>query len=137
MGWAAVRGSIDGPAIALYAGGVFWTLGYDTIYAHQDKADDMLIGVKSTALRLGTQSRTWIAGFYALAVIFWSVAGILNHNSALYEVGMLAAALHFAWQVWYADLDNADRCMAVFRSNTTLGWIVFVSTLADSFFRFM
>ena len=76
MGWAAVTGAIGLPALLLYAGGIAWTLGYDTIYAHQDKEDDIRIGVKSTALKLGEKSRQWIAGFYAAAVFCWFLAGM-------------------------------------------------------------
>src|SRR5690349_2337918 len=67
VGWVAIRGQVELPAVLLYLGGVFWTLGYDTIYAHQDKADDQAAGIKSTALRLGKNTKPALIGFYTLA----------------------------------------------------------------------
>jgi 4-hydroxybenzoate polyprenyltransferase len=135
MGWAAVKGTLGWPAIMLYLGGVFWTLGYDTIYAHQDKADDSLIGVKSTALRLGAKSKEWIAGFYTLALSAWLMAGALNHSGIMYLVGITGVTAHFFYQVQSVKFDNAESCMKVFRSNTLLGWILFAAIIADKLFR--
>src|SRR5260221_634660 len=75
MGWAAATGSLALPAFLLYAGGIAWTLGYDTIYAHQDKEDDVLVGVKSSALALGPRTRPWLFLFYAAAAGLWGAAG--------------------------------------------------------------
>jgi 4-hydroxybenzoate polyprenyltransferase len=121
MGWAAVKGAIGLPALLLYAGGIGWTLGYDTIYAHQDKEDDLRIGVKSTALRLGAASRRWIAGFYAAAILCWGLAGALGHSGWPYFVGLL----------WFVKLDDPANCLRVFRSNTMLGWLMFAGLWAD------
>jgi len=132
LGWAAVRGEVDAPAIALYVGGIFWTLGYDTIYAHQDKDDDIKIGVKSTALRLGEKSKSWIAGFYTIALVAWMAAGYLNHNTATFFISCIAVAIHFAWQIVSVRFDDSANCMKIFRSNTILGWILFLAVLADS-----
>jgi 4-hydroxybenzoate polyprenyltransferase len=131
MGWAAVKGTLGWPALALYAGGIFWTLGYDTVYAHQDTADDITVGVKSTALRLGAKSRQWITGFYALAVLFWVTAGALNHDGIIYLLGMFAVGMHCIWQMRNVDFSNAASCMRIFRSNVTLGWIMFMVIVAD------
>ncbi len=130
LGWAAVRGELDWPAFLLYAAGLFWTLGYDTIYAHQDKEDDALIGVRSTALRLGADTKPWLAGFYAVAAALIVVAGHAAGLSAWFLVAIVAVAAHFAWQVWTVDLDDPRSCLARFRSNRDLGLILLAGILA-------
>lgn len=126
MGWTALRGHMEWPAVLLYAGGVFWTLGYDTLYAHQDKADDVQAGVKSSALRLGEQTRPMVALFYALALCFWSGAVAWEHGPLLI-LTFIPAALHALWQVQRVELNNPASCMATFRSNTVLGWLVLLA----------
>ncbi len=124
MGWAAVRDEVAWPAILLYAAGFFWTLSYDTIYAHQDKTDDMLIGVKSTALRLGKDTKAWLIGFdlamLVLLVASFAMAGIAWPA----YLGILAIAFHLRWQANDVDLDNAQDCRAKFHSNRWVGWIL-------------
>jgi len=129
MGWVAERGTLDWPAAALYVAGIFWTLGYDTIYAHQDKEDDARIGVKSTALRLGAASKVWIWVFYAMSVNALLVAGMLARAHPAVLVGVGAAAFHMAWQVqtWRPD-DPAD-CLAKFKSNRWVGLLVLLGLL--------
>jgi 4-hydroxybenzoate polyprenyltransferase len=134
MGWVAVRGNLGWPAVALYVGGIFWTLGYDTIYAHQDKDDDSKIGVKSTALRLGAQSKYWIAGFYAAAFFAWALAGILAYSSIFYFIGLFCVTLHFAWQIKQVNLGDSLSCMRIFRSNMALGWLLFGGMIAANFY---
>lgn len=131
MGWAAVKGEIGLPALLLYAGGVFWTLGYDTIYAHQDKADDIHAGVKSTALRLGADTKRAVVVFYALATVFWVIAGMLVHGIAFMQAGIILA-IHFDWQVRGVNLDDPADCMRTFRSNIVLGWIMLGCLLLSS-----
>ncbi len=112
------------PVLLLYAGGIAWTLGYDTIYAHQDKEDDARIGVKSTARRLGDRSRGWISGFYAVAILAWGAALV---SAGLHPVGLLvlaAAAGLFAHQVRTVAFDDPASCGAAFRANTRIGWLV-------------
>lgn len=130
MGWAAVQGHIEWPAIALYIGCVFWTLGYDTIYAHQDKEDDSRIGVKSTALRLGTKTKSVVALFYALAVAFWVAANAANLNPVAFSL-LAITALQLSWQIVSVNLDDPVSCRRVFISNGNLGWLVFASFLAQ------
>lgn len=132
LGWAAVTGGVGLPALMLYLGGIGWTLGYDTIYAHQDKEDDIKIGVKSTALLLSKRSKIWIAGFYAVAVLFWILAGCLHHVGIPYYIGIAGVAIHCVWQVRSVKLDNAQSCLGVFTSNTMLGWIFFAALWADN-----
>lgn len=126
MGWAAVRGTVEWPAVALYIGGVFWTLGYDTIYAHQDKADDARAGVKSTALRLGRRSRPAIAAFYAAALGFWLLVG---GASGAYYLGLFAVSLHFFWQIRTVDFADPLSCRRIFRSNAALGALMLAGIL--------
>lgn len=124
LGWIAVRGVIEMPALLLYAGGVFWTLGYDTIYAHQDKADDARIGIKSTALTLGKNTRLAVLVFYGMAVSCWMFSGYMVGSSLLFYGLMLTAWLHLAWQANTVDLDNPESCRKVFMSNSMFGWLV-------------
>lgn len=133
MGWAALEGSLGLPAIILYVGGVFWTLGYDTIYAHQDKEDDALIGIGSTALTLGRATKPMLALFYSLFFIALLVAGTLENFSNIFYVSIAFAGLHLAWQVWRVDIDDPDICLKIFRSNTAFGWIVLASLFLGYF----
>ncbi len=124
VGWSAVRGDLGWPPLLLYVAGVFWTLGYDTIYAHQDRRDDAQIGVKSLALRLGDSSPPWIAGFYALALLLLATAG---HAAALgnaFYPALLAAALHARWQVEGWSMNDPADCLRRFRSNRDFGLLV-------------
>jgi 4-hydroxybenzoate polyprenyltransferase len=124
MGWAAVRDEVAWPAILLYIAGFFWTLSYDTIYAHQDKDDDMLIGVKSTALRLGKDTKAWLLGFDAAMLVLLVAAGAEAGLSWIYYIGVLGVSLHLKWQLADVDLDNPKDCLAKFRSNRFIGWIL-------------
>ena len=129
VGWAAVRGTIETPAILLYAAGILWTLGYDTIYAHQDKADDREIGVKSTALLFGAQTKPWLAGFYAGTIALLAASGMSVGAAWPYYVAIAAAALHFVWQVATIDLDDPGDCLAKFKSNRDAGLAVVLACL--------
>jgi 4-hydroxybenzoate polyprenyltransferase len=108
---------------------MFWTLGYDTIYGHQDKEDDALVGIKSTALKLGNKSKIWIAGFYALTILCLIVSGFLVDQSMIYYTVLLAIIGHFTWQVWTVNLDIPISCLRKFRSNTLLGAIIFLAII--------
>ena len=131
VGWAAVTGSLALPAVALYAGSVLWTIGYDTIYAHQDKEDDLLVGVKSTALRFGPATRRWVAGFYAGAVALWGVAGALAGAGPLFLLALALAAVQLAWQVRSLDIDDPGNCLVRFKSNRIVGWLLLGGLAAD------
>ena len=124
MGWAAVTGAVAPAAVALYLGGIAWTLGYDTIYAHQDKEDDALIGVKSTALRLGAQTRVWLVGFYAMALAGIAGAAWLAGLAWPSFAVLALAGGHLVWQVVTVDLDEPAACLAVFKSNRLFGALV-------------
>lgn len=130
MGWAAVRGTVEWPAIALYVGCIFWTLGYDTIYAHQDKKDDARIGVKSTALRLGKSTQKAVGLFYMLAMAGWIAAAWLVEAGPLFFAIMAGVMLQLGWQLCHVDLDDPTSCRRIFVSNTKLGWLVFAAFIS-------
>jgi 4-hydroxybenzoate polyprenyltransferase len=124
LGWTAVTGALGWPSLLLYVGGVFWTLGYDTIYAHQDKEDDLRIGVKSSALALGANTRPWLFLFYTGAVGLWAVAGWRAGIGAPFWLGLGLAAGQLAWQAARVDIDDPADCLSKFRSNRYVGWLV-------------
>ncbi len=130
LGWAAVQGNLAPPAFALYGAGVFWTLGYDTIYAHQDKEDDILIGVKSTALKLGAATRPWLVFFYAAALALIASSGWLAGLAWPFYALLALVAFHMAWQVRAVRIDDPGDCLAKFKSNSHLGWIVLATIIA-------
>src|SRR5204863_1866638 len=99
VGWPAVTGRIAPAALLLYAGSIFWVIGYDTIYALQDREDDALVGVRSSALRLGARVRGGVAGFYAAALACWTLAFWMLRPDPLVLLALAPAALHLAWQV--------------------------------------
>jgi len=124
LGWTAATGAIGRPSILLYLGGVFWTLGYDTIYAHQDKEDDVRIGVKSSALALGDKTRPWLFIFYGAALTLWGGAGQAVGLGLLFWTGLALTGLQFIWQAWCVDIDDPADCLARFRSNRMVGWLL-------------
>ena len=131
LGYAAAAGGLGWPPLLLYVGGIAWTLGYDTVYAHQDKEDDARIGIKSSARRLGDASKPWLVGFYMTAIIFWAAAGRLAGFGWLYDLALALAAAHCLWQVRTVALDRPDSCLRVFRANTGVGWIVLAGLIVD------
>ncbi len=135
LGWAAVHGRLDPAPVVLYLGGIFWTLAYDTIYAHQDKEDDALVGLKSTALRLGALTPRWLALFFAAALVLIALAGWLAGAGPLYQVGVATATVHALWQLARLDIDDPARCLQLFRSNRDFGLLIFAAALADSAIR--
>jgi 4-hydroxybenzoate polyprenyltransferase len=130
MGWAAVTGSLGAAPVLLYAAGILWTLGYDTIYAHQDKDDDSMIGVKSTALRLGAATPRWLVGFYAGTLALVAAAGWAAGLSWPFYALLALAGLQLAWQVFAGNIDDAADCLAKFKSNRLFGWIVLAAIFA-------
>ncbi|MGB8602056.1 MAG: 4-hydroxybenzoate octaprenyltransferase [Rhizomicrobium sp.] len=127
LGFAAVTEQIDAAALYLYAGLFFWTLGYDTIYAHQDKEYDALIGVRSTARRLGAASPQWILGFYACAFTLILAAGFTEHIGWPFIGVMLAAGGHLLWQQRRLDIDNPALCLKLFRTNRDTGALIAIA----------
>ena len=129
IGWAAVMDTVQLPAVLLYTGGLFWTLGYDTIYAHQDIEDDMRVGIKSTALRLGTKSRIWVARFYAVAFLIFLSALIMAGAGWISIMMMVAAGGHLIWQVRTWDASDPASSLRIFKSNRDFGLIVLAATI--------
>lgn len=130
VGWAAVKGAVELPALALYGGCIFWTLGYDTIYAHQDKLDDAKIGIKSTALRLGKNTKRAVGVFYLCAVLGWAMAGWIAGAGMLFFAALALVQLQFSWQICTVDLDNPLSCRRIFMSNGWLGALLWLGTLS-------
>lgn len=130
IGWAAATGHIGWAAVLLYIGGIFWTLGYDTIYAHMDKDDDALIGIKSTARLFADNSKAWISGFYVAAILLWAGAFIM---AGLPVYGLCVVAAHFVWQLWRWDMHSAQDSLRFFKSNRDAGLlmlgVILLSTL--------
>lgn len=130
LGWAAVRGTLDWPPVLLYVAGIFWTLGYDTIYAHQDKEDDALIGVKSTALALGEATRGWLVAFYGLMLVFLLLAALSAGLSWVFTLLLPPALLHLVWQIGTCRIDDPANCLATFKSNRWFGWMLLAAIVA-------
>ena len=130
MGWACHFGGLGWAPLLLYAGGIAWTLHYDTIYAHQDKEDDALIGVKSTARLFGARTKAWLAAFMAASLALM-LAGVLLATRAggdpfaaiLGVAGVAGFGAHLGWQWRRLDIDDPDACLALFRSNRDAGLI--------------
>jgi 4-hydroxybenzoate polyprenyltransferase len=135
MGWAAAFGRLDAPALLLYAGSISWVIGYDTIYAHQDRDDDALIGIKSTALLFGARTKPMLALFYAIAVILIGAAGFCAGAGIVFALGLVAFAAHLAWQIVRLDIADPDNCLAVFKSDRDAGLILFAGLLLDAALR--
>jgi 4-hydroxybenzoate polyprenyltransferase len=135
MGWAAVFGRLDWAPLALYLGAILWTIGYDTIYAHQDKEDDAIVGVRSTALLFGESTKTWLTGFYAAATALFAAALLMAGAGWLAFLGLVLGALHLAWQVRSLDIRDPANCLRLFRSNRDYGWILFAGLVADCALR--
>jgi 4-hydroxybenzoate polyprenyltransferase len=124
LGYAAVTGELAVPAMIAYAAGFFWTLGYDTIYAHQDKEDDAIVGVRSSALALGERTKPALVGFYAVTVALLGVAAWTAGLGPWSYAGLAAVAGHFAWQVRTVDIDDPQGCLSVFKANRDAGLII-------------
>ena len=130
VGWAAATGSLAATALAMYAAGIAWTLGYDTIYAHQDKADDALIGVKSSARRLGPRTKPALRLFYALTITGLAVAAALAEAAWPAYLGIALGAGQLAWQIATLDTEDTANCWLRFRSNSVFAALVFLGFLA-------
>jgi 4-hydroxybenzoate polyprenyltransferase len=130
LGWAAVRGELALPAVLLYIGGIFWTLGYDTIYAHQDRRDDPNAGVKSTARRLGLGSKPWLYGFYIVAAGLFAWAGLDGGHAWPFFAGLAMGTTQLIWQVWDVDINSPKDCLAKFKSNRLFAWLFLAGILA-------
>jgi 4-hydroxybenzoate polyprenyltransferase len=123
-GWVAVTGEPSAAMVLLYAGSIAWVIGYDTIYALQDREDDALIGVRSSALRLGTQVRSGVSLFYLAALACWAGAFWLVRPQLLGIAALLPVAVHFGWQILTLRVGDGGDALAKFRSNRFAGLLV-------------
>jgi 4-hydroxybenzoate polyprenyltransferase len=130
LGWAAWRGELAWPAVALYGAGIAWTLVYDTIYAMQDQRDDAIVGVRSTARRFQNAPRRWIGAFSVVCLALLIVAGHLAMVTWPYWLGVAATALFFAWQLATLKPADAPDCLAKFKANRLVGWLLLFGILA-------
>jgi 4-hydroxybenzoate polyprenyltransferase len=135
MGWAAARGTLELPALLLYAGSIAWVIHYDTIYAHQDREDDALVGLKSTALLFAERTKPALALFSAAAVLLIGFAGYAAGAGFVFTLGLAAFAAHLAWQIVRIDIASPDSCLAIFRSNRDAGLILFAALILDAAIR--
>jgi 4-hydroxybenzoate polyprenyltransferase len=135
MGWAAVFGRLDLAPVLLYVACMAWTVGYDTIYAHQDKEDDALIGLKSTALKFGERTKPWMVLFYGVALAGIAAAGLLAGAGPVFLAGLAVGAAHLVWQIVTLDVNDGDNCLKRFRSNRDFGAIIFVALVAEAALR--
>ncbi|MGF1560911.1 MAG: 4-hydroxybenzoate octaprenyltransferase [Geminicoccaceae bacterium] len=133
VSWAAVTGEVAWPAIWLYLAGICWTLGYDTIYAHQDKADDAIVGVRSSARALEGKTVPFLWLMYTLMIVLVMLAAWTAGLSWLVLPGLVAVAAHLIWQIRTLDIDHPDNCLARFRSNRDLGLILYTALLLGQF----
>jgi 4-hydroxybenzoate polyprenyltransferase len=127
VGWPAMTGRIELPALLLYAGTIFWVIGYDTIYALQDREDDALVGVRSSARALGRHARLGIALCYAVALLLWGLAFREVRQEGYALLGLLPVGLHLLWQVATLKPDDGADALARFRSNRFAGLLMFLA----------
>jgi 4-hydroxybenzoate polyprenyltransferase len=124
MGYAAATGRLDAPGLLLYAAAFLWILGYDTIYAHQDREDDALVGVRSTARRFGENTRPFLMACYAGAIALLLAAGIAAGLGPLFYLGLAAPAALLAWQIGRLDIHDPALCLRLFQRNREVGLLV-------------
>ncbi|XP_006885388.1 PREDICTED: 4-hydroxybenzoate polyprenyltransferase, mitochondrial [Elephantulus edwardii] len=136
LGWSAIKGSCD-PSVCLplYFSGIMWTLIYDTIYAHQDKRDDALIGLKSTALRFGENTKQWLSGFSAAMVGALGLVGANCDQTAPYYAAVAAVGTHLAYQIYTLDIHRPEDCWDKFASNRTIGLILFLGIVFGNLWK--
>ncbi len=134
LGWAAIRGELQMPAIFLYMGGIAWTLGYDTIYALQDKHDDSIAGIKSTALLLGDNIRIWLYLFFGSAIFFMGLSGLLAELKWPFYVGLSCTCVQATWQVALLKPSSPYDCLSKFKSNRLFGWLFLGGVVASQLY---
>jgi len=131
VGYAAVTGTLSWATVALYFGGVAWTMVYDTIYAMQDQRDDAVVGVRSTARRFAAAPRRWLSFFAVLAIGFWIATGLLAPLGIGYFVLLAAIAAHLCWQIALLKPDDQADCLMRFKSNRLVGWLMLLALVVD------
>jgi len=135
LGWAAIHGELQTPAILLYIGGIAWTLSYDTIYALQDKHDDAIAGIKSTALLLGNNIRIWLYVFFGSAIFFLGFSGWLAELEWPFYVGLFCTGVQAIWQVVQIKPSDPPDCLSKFKSNRLFGWLFLGGIIASQLYQ--
>ncbi|XP_009099619.2 4-hydroxybenzoate polyprenyltransferase, mitochondrial [Serinus canaria] len=136
LGWSAIKGSCEwSVCLPLYFAGVMWTLVYDTIYAHQDKRDDIMIGVKSTALHFREDTKQWLSGFSLAMLLSLCVAGMNCNQTVPYYLAVAAVAAHLAHQIYTLDIDKPEDCWKKFASNRTVGILLFIGIVLGNLWK--
>ncbi|CDW58537.1 4 hydroxybenzoate polyprenyltransferase [Trichuris trichiura] len=137
LGWAAVCGTVDWFCVLpAYAGSICWTIVYDTIYAHQDKSDDLAIGVKSTAIKFGNRTKTYLAGFGSLMTGCLLVTGAICDQTWPYYLGVALAAAQLSWQIITVNIDSPDDCWKKFSSNRYAGFVLFGGIVLSNLLKY-
>ena len=131
VGYAAVTGTLSWATVALYAGGVAWTMVYDTIYAMQDQRDDAVVGVRSTARRFAAAPRRWLSFFAVLAIGFWIATGLLAPLGIGYFLLLAGIAAHLVWQIALLKPHDQADCLMRFKSNRLVGWLMLAAVIVD------
>ena len=131
MGWAVIFANLTIVPLLIYVGSICWVIGYDTIYAHQDKEDDALIGVRSTARLFGEKTKTALIVLYSATLVLFATALLLAGAGWASFAGLILGSAHMVWQVSNLNIDDPDNCLKLFKSNSHFGWIVFAGLLTD------
>ena len=129
IGYASIENILNIQIAFLYLAGIFWTLGYDTIYAHQDRSDDLNIGIKSTAILFGEKTKYWVAVFYSLMLLSLFSFGVFNQTNFLFFIGLFFIAMHLYYQIKKLDINNSKGCLKIFKSNQQVGILVVLAIL--------
>ncbi|XP_060562122.1 4-hydroxybenzoate polyprenyltransferase, mitochondrial-like isoform X2 [Ruditapes philippinarum] len=135
IAWSALKGSLEWPVLPLYTACVVYTMFYDTIYSHQDKYDDMLIGVKSTALKFGDQTKIWLTGFSSMMIGCLTLTGHMCGQTWPYYTAVALTGTHLAHQLYTVDLNNPEDCLKKFKSNTQLGAVLFIGIVMGTLLK--
>lgn len=129
MGWSAVTGTVGLAALCLYVAGIFWTLGYDTIYAHQDIEDDALAGIKSTARLFAERGKFWVVVFHGLTILFLCAAGVVAEAGTLYFLILAAASVFALRSCLHWNPSDPASSLKVFRLARDFGVLIFIAAL--------
>ena len=135
VAWSARHGTVETPAIILYIACVLWIVAYDTIYAHQDREDDAMIGLGSTALKFGERTRPWLIVLFSGALGGIAVAAYLAGAGLLFALALTAVTAHIIWQITTLDIHDSANCLSRFKSNHHIGWMIFIGLTADLLVR--
>jgi 4-hydroxybenzoate polyprenyltransferase len=137
MGWPAVFGTLGAPAFVLYAGSICWVIAYDTIYAHQDREDDALIGIKSTAILFVNNTKPMLTVFFAAAVVLIGLSGWMAGAGLIFALGLAVFAAYLVRQVRRLDISDPALCLRLFKSNHNAALILFGAMIADAAVRYL